>query len=80
MARRQAKKVIAEGMPPPLGQKLLTGELKQILLDTSRGADATEFVELLYDDIERHVESIHDRMELAVGDLPADGIFTRNGV
>ncbi|MEU5297948.1 major capsid protein [Streptomyces umbrinus] len=67
-------------MLPPLGQKLLIGELEQILLDTSRGADATEFVELLYDDIECHVESIHNRMELAARDLFTDDeIFTLNG-
>ncbi|KPI15689.1 major capsid protein E [Actinobacteria bacterium OK074] len=79
VARRQAEKIITEGMLPPLGQKLIVGELEQILLDTSRGADASEFIELLYDDVERHVESIHNRMELAAGDLLVDGKFSLNG-
>lgn len=79
VARRQAEKIITEGMLPPLGQKLIVGELEQILLDTARGADASEFIELLYDDIERHVESIHNRMELAAGDLLVDGKFSLNG-
>ncbi|MFG2956395.1 major capsid protein [Streptomyces sp. NPDC048291] len=79
VARRQAEKIITEGMLPPLGQKLIVGELEQILLDTARGADSSEFVELLYDDIERHVESIHNRMELAAGDLLVDGKFSLNG-
>ncbi|MFD8296944.1 hypothetical protein ACFV13_12075 [Streptomyces bauhiniae] len=34
VARRQAERIITEGMLPP-GQKLVVGELKQILLDTS---------------------------------------------
>ncbi|MFF9429394.1 major capsid protein [Streptomyces sp. NPDC014746] len=79
VARRQAEKIITEGMLPPLGQKLIVGELEQILLDTSRGADSSEFVELLYDDIERHVESIHNRMELAAGGLLVHGTFNLNG-
>ncbi len=36
VARRQAEKIITEGMLPPLGQKLIVGELEQILLDTAR--------------------------------------------
>jgi hypothetical protein len=79
VARRQAERIITEGMLPPLGQKLVVGELEQILLDTSRGADTTEFVELLYGDIERLVESIHNRMELAASDLLVDGKFSLNG-
>ncbi len=35
VARRQAERIITEGMLPPLGQKLVGGELEQILLDTS---------------------------------------------
>ncbi|WP_165956043.1 major capsid protein [Streptomyces hainanensis] len=79
VATRQAERIITEGMLPPLGQKLFVGELEQILLDTARGADSTEFVELLYDDVERHVESIRNRMELAAGDLLTDGRFTLVG-
>lgn len=79
VARRQAERVITEGLLPPVGQKLLVGELEQILLDTARGADTSDFVEALYDDVERHIESIHNRMELAAGGLLATGRFTLNG-
>lgn len=70
IARRQAERML-----PPVGQKLIVGELEQILLDTSRGAGMLKFVELLYDD----VESIHDRMAQAAGDLLVGDVFTLNG-
>ena len=79
VATREAKRIVTEGMLPPLGQKYLVGELEQILLDTSRGADASELVELLYQDVAAHVQSIKSRLELAVGDLLADGKFTLAG-
>jgi hypothetical protein len=79
VARRQAEKIITESMLPPLGHKLIVDELEQTLLDTARGADSSQCVEFLYDDIERHVESIHNGMELAVGDLLVDGRFSLNG-
>lgn len=79
VATREAKRIVTEGMLPPLGQKYLVGELEQILLDTSRGADASELVELLYQDIAAHVQSIKSRLELAVGDLLTDGKFTLSG-
>ncbi|WP_392892358.1 hypothetical protein [Streptomyces sp. LN699] len=41
----RGERIVTEGMLPPLGQKYLVGELEQILLDTSRGADASELVE-----------------------------------
>jgi hypothetical protein len=79
VATREAKRIVTEGMLPPLGQKYLVGELEQILLDTSRGADASELVELLYQDVAAHVQSIKARLELAVGDLLTDGKFTLSG-
>ncbi|MGX1840592.1 major capsid protein [Streptomyces diastaticus] len=79
VATREAKRIVTEGMLPPLGQKYLVGELEQILLDTSRGADASELVELLYQDVAAHVQSIKSRLELAVGDLLTDGKFTLAG-
>ncbi|MEV6146425.1 major capsid protein [Streptomyces sp. NPDC051992] len=79
VATREAKRIVTEGMLPPLGQKYLVGELEQILLDTSRGADASELVELLYQDVAAHVQSIKSRLELAVGDLLTDGKFTLSG-
>lgn len=79
VATREAKRIVTEGMLPPLGQKYLVGELEQILLDTSRGADDSELVELLYQDVAAHVQSIKARLELAVGDLLTDGKFTLAG-
>jgi len=78
VATREAKRIVTEGMLPPLGQKYLVGELEQILLDTSRGADSSELVELLYQDVAAHVQAIRSRLELAVGDLLTDGKFTLN--
>lgn len=79
VATREAKRIVTEGMLPPLGQKYLVGELEQILLDTSRGADASELVELLYQDVAAHVQSIKSRLELAVGNILTDGKFTLSG-
>jgi hypothetical protein len=79
VATRQATKIVTEGMLPPLGQKYLVGELEQILLDTARGADSSELVELVYQDVAAHVQSIKSRLELAVGDLLTDGKFTLSG-
>ncbi|WP_372407442.1 major capsid protein [Streptomyces luteireticuli] len=75
IARRQAERVITEGLLPPVGQKLIVSELEQILMDTARGADSTDFIESLYDDVERHVESIQNRLELAAGGILATGKF-----
>jgi len=79
MAARQAERVTREGLLPPLGQILPVGELDTILHETSRGADASQLEELLYGDVERHVESIKSRLELAAGDLLLDGKFTLAG-
>nr|WSX25586.1 major capsid protein [Streptomyces tubercidicus] len=79
VATREAQRIVTEGMLPPLGQKYLVGELEQILLDTARGADSSELVELLYQDVAAHVQSIKSRLELAVGDLLTDGKFTLSG-
>jgi hypothetical protein len=76
VASREVKRIETEGMLPPLGQKYLVGELETILLAARRGADASELVEALYDDVAAHVLSIRSRLELAVGDLLTDGKFT----
>ncbi|MEV4741592.1 major capsid protein [Streptomyces sp. NPDC049555] len=75
-AKRQAETKQTEGLLPVLGQKLLVGEMEQLLLDASRGADDDRLVELLYDDVERHVEAIRSRLELAAGDVLLDGKFS----
>ncbi|MFI6089538.1 major capsid protein [Streptomyces sp. NPDC051218] len=78
-AKRQAESTQTEGTLPALGQKLLVGEMEQLLLDASRGADEDRLVELLYDDVERHVEAIRSRLELAAGDVLLDGKFSLAG-
>lgn len=39
-------------------------------------SDQDRLIELLYDDVERHVEAIRSRLELAAGDVLTDGRFT----
>ncbi|MFB6604247.1 major capsid protein [Streptomyces noursei] len=74
-ASREAWQTSREGMLPALGQKLVVGEQEQLLLEASRGADEDRLIELLYDDVERHVEAIRSRLELAAGDVLTDGRF-----
>ncbi|MDX3224544.1 major capsid protein [Streptomyces sp. ME19-01-6] len=75
-ATREAWQTSREGALPALGQKLVVGEQEQILLEASRGSDQDRLIELLYDDVERHVEAIRSRLELAAGDVLADGRFS----
>ncbi|GAA1919667.1 major capsid protein [Streptantibioticus ferralitis] len=75
-ATREAWQTSREGALPALGQKLIVGEQEQILLEASRGSDQDRLIELLYDDVERHVEAIRSRLELAAGDVLADGKFS----
>lgn len=79
VASREVKRIETEGMLPPLGQKYLVAELETILLAARRGADASELVEMLYEDTAAHTLSIRSRLELAVGDLLTDGKFTLSG-
>ncbi|MFI2241646.1 major capsid protein [Streptomyces chrestomyceticus] len=79
LTKRQAQTTQTEGTLPALGQKLLVGEVEQLLLDASRGADEDRLVDLLYDDVERHVEAIRSRLELAAADVLLDGRFTLTG-
>jgi hypothetical protein len=74
--RREVSTKVTEGFLPPLGQKLTVGELQTILLDLQRGADDQDLVDALYDDAASHVRAIRARMELAAGDLIADGVFS----
>ncbi|WP_435245101.1 major capsid protein [Streptomyces tendae] len=79
VATREITMVETEGKLPPLGQKYLVGEMEQLLLDADRGASSDELVQAVYDDVAAHVLSIRSRMELAAGDLLADGKFTLRG-
>lgn len=80
LARRQAERVVNEGLLPALGQTLPVSEMDQILLDVGRGADTAAYVDLLYGDVERHVESIKTAQELAAGQLLATGKVTLQGL
>jgi hypothetical protein len=73
--RREVEHSITEGMLPPVGQKLMVGELETILLALERGSDDTELIDELYNDTEANVQAIRSRMELAAGDLLADRQF-----
>ena len=79
VASREVKRIETDGMLPPVGQKYLVAELETILLAARRGADASELVEMLYEDTAAHSLSIRSRLELAAGDLLTDGKFTLSG-
>ncbi|MFI0929618.1 major capsid protein [Streptomyces sp. NPDC021012] len=80
MAKRQAERVVNEGMLPALGQTLAVSEMDQILLDVGHGKDTQEYIDLLYSDAERHVESIQTAQELLAGQLLATGTVTLPGL
>ncbi|WP_093803884.1 major capsid protein [Streptomyces sp. Wb2n-11] len=80
MAKRQAERVVNEGMLPALGQTLAVSEMDQILLDVGHGSDTERYIELLYSDAERHVESIKTAQELAAGQLLATGAVNLPGL
>ncbi|MEU5322999.1 major capsid protein [Streptomyces sp. NPDC021056] len=80
MAKRQAERVVNEGMLPALGQTLAVSEMDQILLDVGHGSDTERYIELLYSDVERHVESIQTAQEIAVGQLLATGSVDLPGI
>jgi hypothetical protein len=80
MAKRQAERVVNEGMLPALGQTLAVSEMDQILLDVGHGLDTQQYIDLLYSDVERHVESIKTAQELAAGQLLATGSVTLPGL
>lgn len=76
LGRREVSHSILEGFLPPVGQKLVVGELETILLALDRGQDDQALVDALYDDVDNSVRAIRARMELAAGDLLVDGKFT----
>ncbi|MFJ4412993.1 major capsid protein [Streptomyces sp. NPDC088925] len=76
LASREAWSNTREGALVEMGQKLVVGEQEQLLLDAERGSDQDRLIELLYDDVERHVESVQSRLELAAGDVLLDGKLT----
>lgn len=80
MAKRQAERVVNEGMLPALGQTLAVSEMDQILLDVGHGSDTQRYIDLLYSDVERHVESIQTAQEIAAGQILATGSVNLPGI
>ncbi|MEH0576827.1 MULTISPECIES: major capsid protein [Streptomyces] len=80
LARRRAEQVINEGMLPWVGQELPFSELQIILAAVDRGQDTSEFLDLLYDDLEQHVEATQAAMEIAAGQMLSTGIVSLPGV
>ncbi|MBW8792320.1 MAG: major capsid protein [Streptomyces sp.] len=80
LAKRQAERVVNEGQLPALGQTLPITEMDQILLDVGHGKDTQEYIDLLYSDVDRHVESIQTAQELAAGQLLANGTVNLPGL
>ncbi|MGY0065230.1 major capsid protein (plasmid) [Streptomyces sp. LZ34] len=80
IAKRQAERVVNEGMLPPVGQTLPMTELQIILASAARGADDQEFLDKLYDDLDRHFESVKTAMEIAAGELLTDGVVNLPGL
>ena len=76
LGRREVAHSFTEGMLPPLGQKLVVGELETILLALEHGSDDQALLDEIYDDTEHLVQAIWARLELAAGDLLTDGVFT----
>lgn len=67
-------------MLPPVGQKTVIGELERLQLEAIRnGGGATAAIaDQVYDDAEVNTRAVLARVELARGDVLADGKFTLN--
>ncbi|WP_330479852.1 major capsid protein (plasmid) [Streptomyces platensis] len=76
VATREVTELAREGKLLPLGQKYIVGELETILQNVSRGMKGDQLKNEIYQDIAAHVLSVKHRMELAAGDLLADGKFS----
>lgn len=66
---------------PPLGIKIPIGEYERLLLERIRtgGDNRDGYVEAIYNDAETATKNVLNRMELARGDVLADGKFTLSG-
>lgn len=66
---------------PPLGQKTPIGEQERLMLERVRtgGDNRNGYVTAIYDDAEINTRAVHNRMELARGDVLVDGKFTLTG-
>ena len=68
-------------MLPPIGQKTVVGEYERLKLEQLRsgGTATSALVDAIYDDAAVNTRAVHARMELARGDVLADGKFTLTG-
>ncbi len=66
---------------PPLGQKLPIGEYERLTLERIRtgGDNRAGIIDAIYNDAESNTRAVYNRMELARGDVLADGKFTLTG-
>ncbi|WP_316781278.1 major capsid protein [Streptomyces sasae] len=78
-ADRHAWQTSTQGMLPSPGQKLMYGEMELLLQEAARGQDASRLEQLLYDDVEPHIEGVNSRLEPAAGDVLTDGKFSLSG-
>jgi hypothetical protein len=66
---------------PPIGQKLPVSEQETLMLERVRtgGDNRNGYIEAIYRDAEILAGNVRRRMELARGDVLADGVFTLTG-
>jgi hypothetical protein len=64
---------------PPVGQKLGIGEYESIALNAARGAQTSQLVDAIYDDVANNVRAIRIRAEYARADVLLDGKLTLTG-
>jgi hypothetical protein len=64
---------------PPVGQKLPIGEYEAIQLNAARGAQTSQLVDAIYDDVANSVRAIQIRAEYARADVLTDGKLTLTG-
>jgi len=66
---------------PPLGQKTVIGEWERLQLERIRtgGTADNGVIDAIYNDVEINASAVHNRMELARGDVLVDGKFTLAG-
>lgn len=66
---------------PPLGEKLVIGEYDRIQLEAARlgGQAKGALIEAIYDDADIITGRVHNRMEIARGDVLCDAKFTLAG-
>lgn len=73
---RRATVTTGRQLLPPLGQKLVIGELERIMLQRAQGANTQALIDGIYDDTRSNIVSIRKRMERARAQVLYTGKFT----